>query len=222
MTATVDSRDVALRVATVRSRIAELTDREVTLVAVTKSFGADALSAAALAGCDAIGENYAQELLDKVPHIPPGLEVRFIGHVQSNKVRSLIGVVDVWETVDRVSLVAEIARRSRARGGDAPERVLVQVNTTGEASKGGCLPGEAAEVVASAMASGLAVEGLMTIGPTGGDDEGCRRAFRQLRVLADELGLVHCSMGMSDDWEIAVAEGATVVRLGSALFGSRS
>ena len=218
MTAVVDPDDVARRVGAVRSRIGELTDRTVTLVAVTKSFGVDAVLAAARAGCDAIGENYAQELLGKAASIPTGLEVRFIGHLQSNKVRSLVGVVDVWETIDRVSLVAEIARRSNG----ASNRVLIQVNTTGETSKGGCSPGDAAAVVDAAVSAGLAVEGLMTIGPTGGGDEACRTAFRRLRGLADDLGLVHCSMGMSDDWEIAVTEGATVVRLGSALFGSRT
>ena len=115
MTPRVDAEGVTLRVRAVRSRVAELTDRAVSLVAVTKSFGVDAVTAAALAGCDAIGENYAQELLVKAPHVPTGLEVRFIGHLQSNKVRSLMEVVDVWETVDRVSLVTEIARRSRAQ-----------------------------------------------------------------------------------------------------------
>lgn len=222
MASQVDPESVTRRVRAVRSRVAELTDRQVTLVAVTKSFGTDAVTAAAEAGCDAIGENYARELLEKAPHIPQGMEVRFIGHLQSNKVRSLMGVVDVWETVDRVSLVSEIARRSRVQDTDIAERVLVQVNTTGEASKGGCVPGETASVVAAASAAGLTVEGLMTIGPTGGDESACRAAFRSLRGLADDLGLVHCSMGMSDDWEFAVSEGATVIRLGSALFGSRT
>lgn len=218
MTAVVDADDVVRRVGVVRDRLRELTDRRVTLVAVTKSFGADAILAAARARCDAIGENYAQELLEKAHAVPEGLEVHFIGHLQSNKVRLLSGVVDVWETVDRVSLVSEIARRC----GNAGARVLVQVNTTGEASKGGCAPTDAAGLVAAARSSGLVVEGLMTIGPTGGDEQQCREAFRLLRGLADDLGLAECSMGMSDDWEIAVEEGATIVRLGSALFGSRT
>lgn len=218
MTAVIDADDVVRRVAVVRDRLRERTDRRVTLVAVTKSFGTDAILAASRAGCDAIGENYAQELLEKAPVVPAGLEVHFIGHLQSNKVKSLAGVVDVWETVDRVSLVSEIARRCTGAG----PRVLVQVNTTGEASKGGCAPTDAAGLVAAATSSGLVVEGLMTIGPTGGDERECRAAFRSLRGLADDLGLAQCSMGMSDDWEIAVEEGATIVRLGSALFGSRT
>lgn len=218
MTAEIDADGVARRVERVRDRIRELTDRHVTLVAVTKSFGSDAILAASRAGCDAIGENYAQELLEKAPRIPGDLEVHFIGHLQSNKVKALAGVVDVWETVDRVSLVSEIARRRRDEG----TRVLVQVNTTGETSKGGCAPTDASGVVAAAVAAGLVVEGLMTIGPTDGDTNECRAAFRLLRGLADDLGLAQCSMGMSDDWEIAVEEGATIVRLGSALFGSRA
>ncbi len=216
MTAVVDTDEVVRRVGAVRARLGELTDRRVTLVAVTKSFGTDAILAASRAGCDAIGENYAQELLVKAPTVPSGLEVHFIGHLQSNKVKSLAGVVDVWETVDRESLLSEVARRC------AGARVLIQVNTTGEASKGGCVPTDVAGLVASAVSSGLVVEGLMTIGPTDGGEQQCRRAFGLLRGLADDLGLAQCSMGMSNDWEIAVEEGATIIRLGSALFGART
>ncbi len=218
MAAQVDPAAVARRLADVRRRLLEITDRSVSVVAVTKSFGVEAVDAAVAAGCDAIGENYAQELLAKAPSLPEGTPVHFIGRLQSNKVRSLVGVVDVWESVDRGSLADEIARRHAGR----PARVLLQVNTTGEDSKGGCEPERLADLLARAKGAGLAVEGLMTIGPTGGDADACRSAFRRLRLLADEHGLEHCSMGMSDDWEVAAAEGATIVRLGSALFGSRA
>jgi hypothetical protein len=214
----IDLDEVASRVAAVRHRVRELTDRPVALVAVTKSFDVDAVVAAAGAGCDAIGENYAQELLAKAPDLPPGMPVHFIGRLQSNKVRSLVGLVDVWETVDRPSLAGEIGRRS----GVAPARVLLQVNTTGEHSKGGCEPQALRSLLEASVAAGLTVDGLMTIGPTGASVEVCREAFRTLRRLADEHGLVHCSMGMSDDWETAVEEGSTIIRLGSALFGSRT
>jgi pyridoxal phosphate enzyme (YggS family) len=214
----VDVGEVSDRVASVRRRVRELTDREVTLVAVTKSFGADAVHAASVAGCDAIGENYAQELLAKAPEFPARMPVHFIGRLQSNKVRSLVGVVDVWETVDRPSLAAEIGKRS----GETPARVLLQVNTTGEGSKGGCEPRDLAALLEASALAGLRVEGVMTIGPTGASVEECRASFRTLRHLADEHGLADCSMGMSDDWETAVEEGATIIRLGSALFGARS
>jgi pyridoxal phosphate enzyme (YggS family) len=214
----IDVQQVVARVESVRKRVRELTERPVALVAVTKSFDVDAAAAAAGAGCDAIGENYAQELLAKAPDLPPGMPVHFIGRLQSNKVRSLMGLVDVWETVDRPSLAAEIGRRA----GVTPARVLLQVNTTGEQSKSGCEPLALGGLLEASVAAGLSVEGLMTIGPTGASAEQCRESFRTLRRLADEHGLVHCSMGMSDDWETAVEEGSTIIRLGSALFGSRT
>jgi len=213
----IDASEVSARVASVRARIAATGRSGVAIVAVTKSFPADAIEAACSAGCDGIGENYAQELIAKAPAIPPGLPVHFIGRLQSNKVRALAGIVTVWESVDRPGLVDEIARRVQGE----PARVLLQVNTTGEASKGGCEPAQVAGLAERARAAGLAVEGLMTVGPTAGTTAESAAAFRMLRRLADDLGLRHCSMGMSDDWEIAVGEGATILRLGSALFGAR-
>jgi len=213
---TIDPDAVASRMASVRARAAELGVPEVAVVAVTKSFGPEAIIAAHAAGCDGIGENYAQALLAKAPSIPEGLAVHFIGRLQSNKVKSLAGIVAVWESVDRPGVVDEIAKRAGRAA-----RVLLQVDTTGEASKGGCTPDEIDGLLARAMQSGLSVEGLMTVGPTGGTRDECAAAFRHLRRLADERGLRECSMGMSDDWEIALSEGATILRLGSALFGER-
>jgi len=183
---------------------------------VTKGFGPAAITAAAAAGCRAIGENYAQELSDKTDAISAAaVEVHFVGRLQTNKVRRLAGIVDVWETVDRTSLVAEIARRAPGA------RVLVQVNATDEADKGGCAPDAVAALVDDARAAGLAVEGLMTVGPTGTRPEDARVGFAAVRRLVDELGLSVCSMGMTDDLEVAVQEGATQVRIGTALFGVR-
>lgn len=213
----IDASEVSERVASVRARIAETGTSGVAIVAVTKSFGVDAIVAAHAAGCDGIGENYAQELIGKASAIPPGLPVHFIGRLQSNKVRALTGIVSVWESVDRTSLIDELARRIEG----APARVLLQVNTTAEPSKGGCEPAEVAGLLERARRGGLAVEGLMTVGPTEGSQAESAAAFGLLRRLADGLGLGHCSMGMSNDWEIAVAEGATILRLGSALFGAR-
>jgi pyridoxal phosphate enzyme (YggS family) len=216
----VDPAAVADAVASVRERIRRAAgDRDVQLIAVTKGFGADAIDAVMSAGCTAIGENYAQELLAKLRERDgtgrPLPEVHFIGQLQRNKVRVLAAEVDVWQTIDRAPLAAEVA--ARAPGA----RTFVQVNTTAEEGKGGCAPADVAALVEHARTSGLQVSGLMTVGPTSGDVDGTRRAFGLLRRLADDEGLVACSMGMSGDLEIAVEHGATHVRIGSALFGER-
>lgn len=211
--------DVADRVEQIRERIVRAGGGDVGIIAVTKGFGAEAIAAAVAAGITMIGENYAQDAVPKVLGArAAGLEfsTHFIGHLQSNKVRSLVPVVDVWQTIDRASLVDEVAARA------AGARVFIQVNATGEDTKSGCLPTDAAALVGSALAAGLVVEGLMAMGPTDGDATRTRAAFATTRALADHLGLRECSMGMSADLEIAVAEGATLVRIGSALFGPRS
>jgi PLP dependent protein len=183
---------------------------------VTKGFGPDAVEAAAAAGCRAIGENYAQEVAAKGPVAARlGLAVHFIGQLQTNKVRRLAGAVAVYETVDRPRLVAELAMR------DPGAVVLVQVDTTGEPGKGGCPLAEVAGLVEEALAAGLVVDGLMTVGPTTGGPEAARPGFRVVRRLVDELGLRTCSMGMSADLDVAVEEGSTRVRVGTALFGPR-
>jgi pyridoxal phosphate enzyme (YggS family) len=185
---------------------------------VTKGFGSDAVAAVMAAGCTMIGENYAQELLAKLDELPatvPRPRVHFIGRLQSNKVRQLAAAVDVWESVDRASLLDEIARR---RPGAT---VLLQVNSTGEAGKGGCPPVEVEALAARARNLDLDLDGLMTVGPTGGDPATTRRAFELTRRLTDALDLATCSMGMSGDLDLAVAAGSTRVRVGTALFGAR-
>jgi uncharacterized pyridoxal phosphate-containing UPF0001 family protein len=141
--------------------------------------------------------------------------VHFIGQLQTNKVRQLAGLVDLWETVDRPRLVAELGRR------DPGGRVLVQVDTTGEEGKGGCPVGDVAALVRTAAGAGLVVAGLMTVGPTEGGPEAARPGFRAVRALVDELGLTTCSMGMSADLDVAIEEGSTEIRVGTALFGPR-
>jgi hypothetical protein len=138
-----------------------------------------------------------------------------IGRLQTNKVRQLAGRVDCVETVDRAGLVDELSRRCPGM------HVLVQVNATGEPDKGGCDPGDVGALVARASEAGLVVDGLMTVGPTTGGPEAARPGFRIVRELVDRFGLAVCSMGMSDDLEVAVQEGSTRVRVGSALFGAR-
>ncbi len=211
---------VAERVAEVRRRIvAAGGGHDVELLAVTKTFAVDAVLAAQRAGVRAIGENYAQEAVAKLAAARADgtltVDVHFIGRLQTNKVRALAGVVDVVESVDRPSLVDELAKRM-PRG-----RILVQVDTAGEAGKGGCPPGEVESLVERAAERGLEVLGLMTVGPTNGGPEAARPGFRAVRALLDRLGLRVCSMGMSADLEVAVQEGATEVRVGSALFGAR-
>ncbi len=143
------------------------------------------------------------------------MAVHFVGRLQSNKVRLVAGTVAVWETVDRSSLVGELARRSPGA------TVLIQVNPTGETDKGGCAPDEVGALLAEARSAGLVVDGLMTIGPTGTGPEAARPGFRLVRRMVADLGLATCSMGMTDDLEVAVEEGTTRVRLGTALFGPR-
>lgn len=214
-----DLEDVADRLELVRARIERArrpgSDQPVDIVAVTKSFGPDAYLAAVQLGLTKVGENYAQELVAKHAELPAGLEVHFIGQLQTNKVRIVAPCVDVFESVDRPSLAHEIAKRAPGAA------VLVQVDTSGEPGKGGCALDEVEALVARCRELGLEVRGLMTVGPTSGGPEAARPGFRTVRELVDRLGLSVCSMGMSDDLEVAVEEGATEVRVGSALFGSR-
>ncbi|MFZ9076534.1 MAG: YggS family pyridoxal phosphate-dependent enzyme [Ilumatobacteraceae bacterium] len=212
-----DESAVADRLAELRRVVnAGATRGPVTICAVTKGFGADVVALAHRLGCDAIGENYAQEVTAKIAAVgtdhPP---VHFIGRLQSNKVRSLVGVVTVWQSVDRESIVDELAKRSPGA------HVYIQVNATSEADKGGCEPEHASGLVERARRAGLIVDGLMTVGPTDGNPRRTRDAFAMVRRLADAIGVVGCSMGMSGDVAIALEEGSTMVRVGSALFGER-
>lgn len=189
----------------------------VQVVAVTKTHPAAAVNAVVQAGCRLIGENYAQDLLEKWPgvdvaHRP---EVHFIGRLQSNKVRSLSSIVSVWQTVDRASLADEIAKRSLGA------RVMIQVNATGETDKGGCLPAGVEGLLDYCVARELKVVGLMTVGPTNEDRESTRRAFETTARLGHSLGLPELSMGMTGDLELAIECGSTMVRIGSAIFGNR-
>jgi PLP dependent protein len=207
--------DIAANLEHVRARIAA-SGRDpstVKIIAVTKGFGPEVVEAAVAAGLRDIGENYAQEVVAKAEALA-GARVHFIGRLQSNKIRVLAPYVAVWQTVDRPSVADELARRV------VGANVLVQVNTSDEPQKGGCPPSDAQSLVAHCLERGLRVEGLMTIGRTGNPVD-ARPGFALLARLADQLGLTERSMGMTDDLEVAVAEGATMVRVGSALFGAR-
>lgn len=209
---------VAERLAGVRRRIeaAGGDPRAVRVLAVTKGFGPEAVTAAVGAGLGDVGENYAQELVAKAAALAPGtagaVRWHYLGAVQRNKVQSLAPLVDCWDSVARVVEGREIARR---RPGAA---VLVEVDASGVPGRTGCTAGEVPLLVGELVALGLEVRGLMTVAPRG---PGARAAFRLVRDLADRLGLPERSMGMTDDLEDAVAEGSTMVRVGRALFGDR-
>ena len=222
MTFTPDT--VAAALAHVRERVrAAGGGDDVEILPVTKGFGPDAIVAAAAAGAHAIGENYVQELLAKLDALDGLAElptVHLIGQLQTNKVRHTAGRVAVYETVDRAGLAAEIAKRVPGA------TVLIQVATSPEPGKGGCPLGELEQLVDRVRALGLDLDGLMTVGPTPGaltatGPEAARPGFRAVRAAVDRFGLRTCSMGMSADLEVAVSEGATRVRVGSALFGAR-
>lgn len=214
--------EVRARVGLVRERIASAggDPAEVRLVAVTKGFGVGAVRAALQAGLVDVGENYAQDLVDKATELAAtdvaATDVRwhFVGRLQRNKVRKVASHVALWQSVDRLSVGAEIARRAPGA------RVLAQVDLTGEPTKGGCPPQELPALLEGLDELGLEVQGLMGIGPLGSPED-ARPGFRKLSRLADEYGLFERSMGMSADLEVAVQEGATMVRVGSGLFGPR-
>lgn len=206
---------VAERLHAVHDRIARAGGSAVEVLPVTKSFPIEACWAAYRAGCTAVGENYAQELVSKFATNPPPIAVHFIGQLQTNKVRMLAPIVALFGSVDRQSQVRELAKRAPGA------RVLVQVQAPGTEGKAGCPVAEVPALVEQAAEAGLRVEGLMAVGPVAGNPETARPFFRSVRALAMQLGLATCSMGMSDDLEIAVQEGSTQVRIGTALFGER-
>lgn len=199
-----------------KERIASAGTHDVTVIAVTKALGPWAIDAASACGIGDIGENYAQECVAKLAEATaaPKPRVHFVGRVQRNKVKMLAGCVDVWQTLDRPELASEIGHR--APGAD----VMIQVNISGEETKGGCPLAETEQLASTAAEAGLNLVGLMGVGPLGPPEE-ARSNFRALRRMVDSLGLAHCSMGMTDDLEVAVAEGATMVRIGRSLFGER-
>ena len=216
----IDAADVRQRVERVRNRIADAGgDAEtIGIVAVTKGFDHSAMEAAAGAGLTMVGENYAQELRGKWNELAiatkDAIDIHFIGRLQSNKVRQLAAVVDVWQSVDRLRLVSEIARH------DPGAAVLVQLDVGGASTQGGCPLAEASALVSVARTEGLEVAGCMAIGPQGSPPQ-IETAFNEVARFADRHQLEHRCMGMSADLEEAVRAGSTMVRIGTALFGNR-
>jgi len=215
----VDPTAIAASVDRVRERIGSAAARagrdpsEVVLVAATKTVPIAAVQAVLDAGVLDVGENRAQELVAKAPELAADRRPRwhFLGRLQRNKVRALAPWVTCWQSVDRASLGAEIAQRAPGA------KVLVEVNVAHEAQKGGCRPAQLGELIDTLRGQLLSVEGLMTVPPHGES----RHWFAELRELGERFALSELSMGMSDDFEVAIEEGATIVRVGRALFGPR-
>ena len=212
------TNEVGERLAAVRSRIeaAGGDPDAIRIVAVTKGFGPDAVAAAIAAGCRDIGENYAQEVVAKAPAAAAaGARVHFLGGIQRNKIGKVASLVDLWQSVDRPEVGEAIARRCPGAG------VLVQVDLLDGsiAGRAGVPLAEVGSLVSRLEGIELNVEGLMAIGPPPPADP--EPGFHRVVVLARELGLREVSMGMTGDLEAAVRAGSTMVRVGTALFGSR-
>lgn len=227
-----DSERIQARLAEVRAGIEAATQRagrdpgSVRLVAVSKNKPAEAIRAAYAAGQRDFGENYAQELEEKAAALADldGIRWHAIGQLQRNKAKVVARVARFVHAVDREELAVELGRRASAAG--VMLEALVEVNVSGEASKGGCMPAALGELLGVIRRlEGLRVVGLMTIPPASDEAEATRPVFAALRALRDEHGgvaaLPELSMGMTHDYPIAIAEGATMVRVGTAIFGSR-
>jgi hypothetical protein len=204
------------RLAAVRERITAAggDPTTISLVAVTKDFDADVVRAAIDVGLTDLGENRADQLAAKAQAATEGVRWHYLGRVQRNQVRRIAPYVGLWQAVDRVAAGEEIAKRSPGAA------VLVQVNISGEQQKHGVHPDGAPTLVDRLCELGLDVRGLMAVGPTG-PPEAARSGFGTLRALADRLALPVRSMGMTDDLEVAVQEGTTMLRIGRGLFGDR-
>jgi PLP dependent protein len=214
--------DVASGLARVRERMAAACARagrdpaSVRLIAVGKTKPVELLREAQAAGQRIFGENYAQELREKADALP-GAEWHFIGALQTNKAKLVVGRVALVHTCDRLALAQELSKRAKSAG--LVQRVLLEVNVGLEPQKAGVLPEDAPALLDQVRAlEALACEGLMCIPPAQGDP---RPHFRSLRQLAERLGLRELSMGMTADYEAAIEEGATLIRVGTAIFGER-
>ncbi|SRR6266571_2104775 len=219
-------QDIRANLERVRERIARAAERvgrradDVTLVAVSKTVDAARVREAIAAGVTALGENRVQEARAKIAEVGRPVPWHLIGHLQTNKAKDALELFDVIHSLDRLELAAELDRRARQRGQDVA--ALLQVNVGGEATKGGVAPDEVGRALeAIAKLERVRVRGLMTIPPEVERAEQARGWFRTLRGLAERHDLRELSMGMSGDFEVAIEEGATLVRVGTAVFGPR-
>lgn len=233
MTTSTRTETIFANVAALRARIDAAARRggrnpaDVRLIAVSKTFPAEAIAAVLAAGVRDIGENRVQEAEAKRAQLPAGaasstesgpLPVwHLIGHLQTNKVKTALRVFDILQSIDSIRLAGAVSRQATA-----PVEVLLEVNVAGEASKFGFAPADVpAAVEQVARLTHLRLIGLMTVAPLVNDPQELRPLFRTMRGLRDATGLTELSMGMSGDFEVAIEEGATMVRVGRALFGER-
>ena len=218
----------------IRDKMAEAAMRtgrqasEIRLMAVTKTVDENRIREAIEAGVDIIGENYVQEAKRKIEKVGKHVEWHMIGHLQTNKVKYALGLFDMIQSVDRMNLAFELDRRSKALG--RPTRILIEVNTSGEKTKNGVSPGDTIALIRKMTSlENLSVCGLMTVPPWFDDPEEVRPYFTALRKLRDSVieekiegvKMRELSMGMSADYQVAIEEGATIVRIGREIFGER-
>ena len=225
---------VSDNIASIRERIAEAARRvgrdpaEIAIVAVTKTVDAEKIAEAVEAGIRMFGENKVQEAMEKVKRLDSSLEWHMVGHLQRNKVKEAVRIFHLVQSLDSIHLAEEI--NSRALNSGTIMDVLVQVNTSGEKTKYGLEPQDAIPFLKHISSfKGLSIRGLMTIGAFLPDPQAVRPCFRRLRDLREEISgagipnveMEHLSMGMTGDFEVAVEEGANMVRIGTAIFGPR-
>jgi PLP dependent protein len=223
---------IATNLERVRQQIAQAATKagraidEIELVAISKTHGAEKVHAAFDAGQTLFGESRVQEARLKIPKLPSAIRWQFVGHLQKNKIRHALPLFELIHSVDSLALAQEMNRIAEEEG--LHPRVLLEVNVAGEGSKFGFPPGTLREQMETLLAlSRLSIEGLMTIPPLAEEPEASRKFFVQLRELRGALEkefnmkLPHLSMGMTSDFPIAVEEGATLVRVGTAIFGER-
>jgi pyridoxal phosphate enzyme (YggS family) len=224
--------DIAANLERVRAQIAAAAQKsgrspnDVELVAVSKAHPAEQVQAAGDAGQILFGESRVQEARTKIPLLPSRLRWHFIGHLQKNKIRHALPLFELFHGIDSLALAQDMERIANEEG--SRSRILLEVNLAGEASKHGFSAEELRSDLETILSLGrLSVEGLMTIPPLAAEAEMSRRYFSSLRELRDQLEgefnlrLPHLSMGMSGDYPIAIEEGATLVRVGTAIFGER-
>ena len=214
MTSETYPKEIKERLEEINGIIDAKAQNPVTLIGVTKGFTHEEVNIASELGIKNFGENYAQELLRKNPLVDPEISWHYIGQLQSNKIRKISHLVDVWHSVTSLKLAREIHKRNDQA------QILLQVSLMGPSNSKGFEVEQLPQLISDLRDMNIDVSGLMTMGVPG-DMVATRAAFKKLRKLADTFELPECSMGMSDDFEIALESGASMIRVGSAIFGNR-
>ncbi len=214
MTSETYSEEIKERLEEINEIIDAKAQNPVTLIGVTKGFTHEEVNIASELGIKNFGENYAQELLTKNPLVDPEISWHYIGQLQSNKIRKISHLVDVWHSVTSLKLAREIHKRNDQA------QILLQVSLMGPSNSKGFEVEQLPQLISELRDMNIDISGLMTMGVPG-DMVATRIVFKELRKLADTFELPECSMGMSDDFEIALESGASMIRVGSAIFGNR-